>query len=168
MPTSFSPVVSDSDVSHLRRAIFVSIQAKQHGNHPFGALLTNERGEVVLEAENTVVTDSDATGHAETNLVRLATKNYSLEQLRTFTLYTSCEPCAMCTGAIYWAGIGRMVYALSEQSLTPLTGANPENPTLDLPSREVLARGPRTVVVAGPALEEQAAEPHRGFWSQLY
>jgi tRNA(Arg) A34 adenosine deaminase TadA len=163
MPT-FSTAVSESDLSHLRRAIFVSIEAKQHGNHPFGAVLVDEHGTEVLAAENTVVTHSDATGHAETNLVRLATKQYSLDELRGFTLYTSCEPCAMCTGAIYWAGIGRMVYALAEQALIPLTGDDPENPTLDLPSREVLARGQRTVVVAGPALEEQAAEPHRGFW----
>ena len=164
MPT-FSTTVSESDLSHLRRAIFVSIEAKQHGNHPFGAVLTDEAGTQVLEAENTVVTHSDVTGHAETNLVRLATKRYSLAELRGFTLYTSCEPCAMCSGAIYWAGIGRMVYALPEQDLIPLTGDDPQNPTLDLPSREVLARGQRTVVVAGPALEEQAAEPHRGFWS---
>ncbi|KQR20117.1 cytidine deaminase [Agreia sp. Leaf335] len=164
MPT-FSTTVSESDLSHLRRAIFVSIEAKQHGNHPFGAVLTDESGAQVLEAENTVVTHSDVTGHAETNLVRLATKRYSLAELRGFTLYTSCEPCAMCSGAIYWAGIGRMVYALPEQDLIPLTGDDPQNPTLDLPSREVLARGQRTVVVAGPALEEQAAEPHRGFWS---
>jgi len=163
MPT-FSTAVSESDLSHLRRAIFVSIEAKQHGNHPFGAVLVDENDAEVLAAENTVVTHSDATGHAETNLVRLATKQYSLDELRGFTLYTSCEPCAMCTGAIYWAGIGRMVYALPEQALIPLTGDDPENPTLDLPSREVLARGQRAVVVAGPALEEQAAEPHRGFW----
>jgi len=163
MPT-FSTAVSESDLSHLRRAIFVSIEAKQHGNHPFGAVLVDEHGAEVLAAENTVVTHSDATGHAETNLVRLATKRYSLDELRGFTLYTSCEPCAMCSGAIYWAGIGRMVYALPEQELIPLAGDDPENPTLDLPSREVLARGQRTVVVAGPALEEQAAEPHRGFW----
>ena len=164
MQTSFSTTVSDSDLPHLRRAIAVSIEAKLQGNHPFGALLTNESGEVVLEAENTVVTGSDATGHAETNLVRSASQQFTLEQLRTFTLYTSCEPCAMCSGAIYWAGIGRMVYALPEEALIPLAGYNPENPTLDLPSREVLARGQRTVVVAGPALEEEAAEPHRYFW----
>jgi tRNA(Arg) A34 adenosine deaminase TadA len=160
----FSTTVSESDLVHLRRAISVSIEAMQHGNHPFGAVLTDESDTEVLAAENTVLTHSDATGHAETNLVRLASSQYSLEQLRGFTLYTSCEPCAMCTGAIYWAGIGRMVYALPEQALIPLTGDDPQNPTLDLPSREVLARGPRTVVVAGPALEEQAAEPHRGFW----
>jgi tRNA(Arg) A34 adenosine deaminase TadA len=164
MPTPFSTSVSELDLSHLHRAISVSTEARAHGNHPFGAILTNELDEEVLAAENTVVTERDATGHAETNLVRLASKQFSLAQLRTFTLYTSCEPCAMCAGAIYWAGIGRMVYALPEQALIPQTGDNDENPTLDLPSRHVLASGPRTVVVAGPALEEQALEPHRGFW----
>jgi tRNA(Arg) A34 adenosine deaminase TadA len=164
MPTPFSTTVSELDLAHLRRAITVSVEAKAHGNHPFGAILTDELGDEVLAAENTVVTERDATGHAETNLVRMASKQFSLARLRTFTLYTSCEPCAMCAGAIYWAGIGRMVYALPEEALITETGDDDANPTLDLPSRQVFARGPRTVVVAGPALEEQALEPHRGFW----
>jgi tRNA(Arg) A34 adenosine deaminase TadA len=162
--SAFSETVSELDLAHLRRAITVSVEAKAHGNHPFGATLTDELGDEVLAAENTVVTERDATGHAETNLVRMASKQFSLARLRTFTLYTSCEPCAMCAGAIYWAGIGRMVYALPEEALITETGDEDENPTLDLPSRQVFARGPRTVVVAGPALEEQALEPHRGFW----
>ena len=150
------------DETLLRRAIAISISSVAHGNHPFGALLA-DGSEVVLEAENTVTTTGDVTGHAETNLVRLAGR-FSLLQLRSFTLYTSCEPCAMCSGAIYWAGIGRVVYALSEHDLLPLTGDHPDNPTLSLPSREVFARGQRTVVVAGPALESEAREPHVGFW----
>lgn len=157
--------ITPTDENLLRRAITVSERAVAHGNHPFGALLIDAAGEVVLEAENTVTTESDVTGHAETNLVRLASKAYSLEQLRGATLYTSCEPCAMCTGAIYWAGIGRLVYALSEEDLLPLTGDHPDNPTLDLPCREVLARGQRAVDVAGPALAEEARRPHVGFWT---
>jgi tRNA(Arg) A34 adenosine deaminase TadA len=154
--------VTALDESHLRRAIALSISSVEHGNHPFGSLLAD--GEIVLlESENTVNTGNDVTGHAETNLVRLASK-YTLEQLRTFTLYTSCEPCAMCSGAIYWAGIGRVVYALSEDDLLPLTGDHPDNPTLRLPCREVFARGQRVVEVAGPALETEAREPHVGFW----
>ena len=150
------------DETLLRRAIAISISSVAHGNHPFGALLA-DGSEVVLEAENTVTTTGDVTAHAETNLVRLAGR-FSLLQLRSFTLYTSCEPCAMCAGAIYWAGIGRVVYALSEHDLLPLTGDHPDNPTLSLPSREVFARGQRTVAVAGPALEDEAREPHIGFW----
>jgi tRNA(Arg) A34 adenosine deaminase TadA len=157
--------LSVRDESHLRQAIAISKRAVAHGNHPFGALLVDASGRIVLEAENTVTTESDATGHAETNLVRLATKSFDLAALRTSTLYTSCEPCAMCTGAIYWAGIGRVVYALAEEGLLPLTGDHPDNPTLDLPCREVLARGQRAVLVDGPALQDEAREPHLGFWA---
>src|SRR6478672_12994990 len=96
----------------LRQAIVVARQAREHGNHPFGALLADPDGNVLLSAENTVVTGTDATGHAETNLVRLASARYSTSELRGLTLYTSTEPCAMCSGAIYWSGIGTVVYAL--------------------------------------------------------
>jgi tRNA(Arg) A34 adenosine deaminase TadA len=164
MPT-FSTTVSESDLSHLHRAISVSIEAKQHGNHPFGAVLTDESGTEVLAAENTVVTHSDATGHAETNLVRLATKQYSLAELRDFTLYTSCEPCAMCAGAIYWSGIGAMVFAMSEGDLAQMTGDHEQNPTMSLSSELVLNAGTRPVPVRGPALVPEARASHVGFWS---
>ena len=70
----------------------------------------------------------------------------------------------MCAGAIYWAGIGRLVYGLSESRLLALTGSHPENPTLALPCREVFARGQRAIEVAGPLLEDEAAAVHAGFW----
>ena len=70
----------------------------------------------------------------------------------------------MCAGAIYWAHIGRVVYALSEHKLLEMTGSNEENPTFSLPCREVFARGQRRIEIAGPLLEEEAAKPHEGFW----
>ncbi len=148
----------------LRRAIDVSRAARAHGNHPFGAVLVDRDGRVILEAENTVVTHRDATGHAETNLVRLASNQLDADELAAATLVTSCEPCAMCTGAIYWSGIGAVVYGLPETTLLELTGAHPDNPTLALPCRTVLAAGSRTVAVTGPLLEDEAREPHLGFW----
>jgi tRNA(Arg) A34 adenosine deaminase TadA len=154
-----------SDADLLRRAVAISVSAVEHGNHPFGALLTDASGAIVLEAENTVTTDRDVTGHAETNLVRLASGRFTPAELAAFTLYTSCEPCAMCSGAIYWAGIGRVVYALSEEGLLALTGSHPENPTLNLPCRVVFAAGQGTVEVSGPQLEDEASAPHRGFWA---
>lgn len=156
--------LDEVDLDRLREAIGVSQSAREHGNHPFGAVLTDESGTVVLRAENTVVTENDVTGHAETNLVRLASGAYPTSLLRTFTLYTSCEPCAMCSGAIYWAGIGRVVYAMSETDLIGMTGSHPENPTLALPCREVFAAGQRETVVAGPALGDEARPAHEGFW----
>ncbi len=89
----------------------------------------------------------------------------SPQELELCTLYTSAEPCCMCAGAVYWTGIGRVVYALSEHALLGLTGDHPENPTFSLPCREVFAKGQRKVSVLGPMLEGEAAEPHKGFWS---
>ena len=111
------------------------------------------------------VGSGDCTGHAETNLMRIASLRFEREVLASATLYTSTEPCAMCSGAIYWGGVRRVVYALSERSLLAMTGADPENPTFDLPCREVFAHGQRPVEVIGPLLEEEAAELHEGFWT---
>ena len=149
----------------LRQAIAVARQSREHGNHPFGALLADPDGTVLLSAENTVVTGSDATGHAETNLVRLASARYSTSELRGLTLYTSTEPCAMCSGAIYWSGIGTVVYALAEAELYEMTGSDENNPTLVLPCRTVFAAGQRPVVVQGPFPIDEARAVHAGFWN---
>ncbi|MNE90713.1 Guanine deaminase [compost metagenome] len=109
--------------------------------------------------------EGDPTQHAELVAVALAAKVLSPDELALCTLYTSAEPCCMCAGAVYWTGIGRVVYALSEHALLGLTGAHPENPTFSLPCREVFARGQRQVEVLGPMLESEAATAHDGFWS---
>jgi tRNA(Arg) A34 adenosine deaminase TadA len=155
--------VSPTDLEFLRHAIAVSHRSRQNGNHPFGAILVHN-GAVLLEAENTVNSQKDATGHAETNLMRLASQRFPPEILAESTLYSSCEPCAMCSGAMYWTGVRRLVYALPEAALYALTGANPNNPTMHLPCREVLARGQGVFEVFGPALETEALEAHQNFW----
>jgi len=154
------------DESLLRHAIGLAATARESGNHPFGALLADASGELLLEAQNTVVTESDATGHAETNLVRLASRAYPRTGLAQTTLYTSTEPCAMCAGAIYWSGIGAVVYALAGSELRVLTGDDPENPTLALPCRDVFAAGQRPVEVRGPYELPEAREVHHRFWNQ--
>jgi tRNA(Arg) A34 adenosine deaminase TadA len=146
----------------LRRAIEIAANARAHGNHPFGALLADADGQILLEAENTVNTAQDCTGHAETNLMRLASQKYSIEELKDCTLYTSTEPCPMCAGAIFWGDVGRVVYALSEEGLYEITGATPYE--LALPCREVFERGTHPVDVIGPMLEGEAREVHLGFW----
>ena len=148
----------------IRRAIELAWSARQSGNHPFGALLAAADGTILLEAENSVGTTGDCTGHAETNLMRSASQQFPRKTLAAATLYSSAEPCAMCAGAIYWGGVGQVVYGLSERELLRLTGANAENPTLDLPCREVFARGQRPLSVIGPFLEEEARAVHAGFW----
>ena len=118
----------------------------------------------VVEGLNTVVTRRDPTGHAETNVVREAAARLDAGELAASTLYTSTEPCAMCAGAIYWSGIRRVVFALSEASLADIVAEQEGVPTMRLPCREVFARGGREVTVAGPAELPEAADVHAGFW----
>jgi len=157
-------MLNEVELEHLRRAVGLARAARARGNHPFGAILVGADGQVLAEAENSVVTTGDCTGHAELNLVRLTSTQYDQKTLRGSTLYTSTEPCAMCAGAIYWCGIGKVVFALSEERLYMLTGADRANEAMRLPCRDVFACCGRTIAVDGPALEVEAEEVHIGFW----
>ena len=150
-------------IRHLHRANAVAQRAASMGRHPFGALLVAPDGVTVLAEQGTL----DTVNHAEATLARPAANNWPGEYLAHCTLVTTFEPCAMCTGTIYWANIGRIVYGASEEALLALTGSHPENPTLSLPCREVLARGQKAIEVLGPVPELQAdlLAPHQGFWA---
>jgi tRNA(Arg) A34 adenosine deaminase TadA len=149
----------------LRRTFAVARRALANGNHPFAAILVGPDGDVLIEMENGFLPDRDMTAHAERLLATQASRVYDPVFLSRCTLYSSAEPCAMCAGALYWAGIGRLVYGLSERRLQGMTGNHPENPTLDLPCRIVFAAGQRQVETIGPLLEDEAAELHRDVWS---
>jgi tRNA(Arg) A34 adenosine deaminase TadA len=153
-----------ADEDHLMTAIELARRSREKGNHPFGSLLVDPEGTSVLEAENTVVSERDCTGHAELNLVRGAGKRFDSEFLQACTLYASTEPCAMCAGAIYWSGIGRVVYALSSETFRAIVNDEDGGSTLALACREVFARGGRKVEVSGPTLEDRARAVHQGFW----
>ena len=159
--------ITEQDLTFLRQAIELAREARSHGAHPFGCIIVDENGQVLVTARNNAVRPKgEPTQHAERLACTKAAKLFSEEVLAKSTLYTSTEPCAMCAGAIYWVGIGRVVYALSEKSLLEYTGSDPENPTLDLPCREVFARGQRPVHVTGPLIEGEAAQVHQGFWTK--
>jgi tRNA(Arg) A34 adenosine deaminase TadA len=153
-----------NDEDFLRRSFEVARRARSHGNHPFGAILVNAAGEVLIESENGYLPDRDMTAHAERLLATQASKTIPPATLAGCTAYVSAEPCAMCAGAMYWAGIGRVVFAMGERRLKEITGNHPENPTLDLPCRTVFAAGQRPVEVIGPLLEDEAAALHDGIW----
>jgi tRNA(Arg) A34 adenosine deaminase TadA len=160
-----APVATEADETFLRRAFDVARRAVTTGNHPFGAVLVDQKGYVLIEMANGYLPGHDATAHAERLIATQACTTLSPDVLRHATLYSSAEPCAMCAGAIYWAGIGRLVYGLSERRLRMLTGNHPENPTLDLPCRKVFESGQRPTEVIGPMLEDEAAAVHEGAWN---
>jgi tRNA(Arg) A34 adenosine deaminase TadA len=150
----------------LRRAFAAARASRERGDHPFGAVLVGPDGTILMEEGNGVSSHGgDMTAHAERLIATRASRAYGAAFLARCTVYSSAEPCAMCAGAIYWAGIGRVVYGQAEASLKAMTGTHVENPTLDLPCRAVFAAGQRSVEVIGPLLEQEAESLQRGFWT---
>ncbi|MET0599735.1 MAG: nucleoside deaminase [Mesorhizobium sp.] len=151
----------DRMIAHLRAAAAVARDAVAHGHHPFGAVLVGPDDAILMRQANI-----DVVRHAETELARRAAAAYPREFLWTCTLVSTGEPCAMCTGTLYWANIGRLVYGFEETKLLALTGDSPENPTMHLAARTVLGSGQKEVEVHGPfpELEEELIAPHRDFW----
>lgn len=148
--------------SWLHEAQSVARQALADGHHPFGAVLIGPDGRTVLLRQGNV----SAVEHAEAVLARTAARQFDAATLWQCTLVTTVEPCAMCAATQYWAHIGRVVYGMSEARLLQLTGNHAENPTLDLPCREVFARGQKGIAVIGPvaSMEDEIAALHRDFW----
>lgn len=161
--------MKESHIYYLRKAIQVSERSRQQGNTPFGAILVDPEGNIIEEQENVEITEHRCTGHAETMLAEKASIKYSKEFLWNCTIYTTVEPCAMCTGAIYWGNIGTIVYGLEESTLLKMTGDNEQNPTLDIPCRNILAKGQKAIQVYGPFPELAAtvAEVHESYWNNI-
>jgi tRNA(Arg) A34 adenosine deaminase TadA len=150
--------VTEFDDRFVMHAIELSREARAAGNHPFGALLVLD-GEVVLTARNSVHTGGDPTAHAETNLVAQALRTLTPAQIARSAVYTSCEPCAMCVGKMYWAGIRSVVYALPAEELAKLAGGS-----FLVPCRDLFARAAEPVSVIGPILVDEARAVHVGYW----
>ena len=151
-------------IQHLRRANEVAARAMSLGHHPFGAILVAPDGETVLAEQGNV----DAVNHAESVLARTAALNFSADYLWDCTLVTTAEPCAMCAATQYWANIGHLIYGITEARLLQLTGNHSENPTMDLPCREVFARGQKAIEVIRRVAQVQAeiAALQQNFWEE--
>ena len=143
----------DRDRAMMTLAIEASREAVAAGNMPFGAVLVAADRSEPLVARNDQLTTGDCTGHAETVLVREATRRFGAGSLRGGTVYASGEPCAMCCGALFWAGVSRVVFACP----TPRIGEILGDPVLPLDSRGVLAGTRPEVRVDGPLLGDEAA-----------
>lgn len=165
--------VSSGDKPFIEAVLSLVDESVAAGRHPFAALVVAADGQVLAKAINgSAPPDGIPTQHAELQAAaeshRVCPPLSRASVLAGSTLYTSVEPCAMCAGAIYWCGIGRVVYLLSEEDLRGCTGDHPENPTLDLPCRLVFDAGPRAVHVVGPIPEfrEAALKAHLTFWKR--
>ena len=153
---------ADQVLALVDRAHALARRAMDAGHHPFGALLVaGDHTTVLLEQGNV-----DSVNHAEAVLAREAARRWSPAELWPCSLVTTVEPCAMCAGTQYWAHIGRCIYGIAEKTLLGITGAHAENPTLDLPCRQVFGRGHKNIQVIGPvpAHEEAIAQLHRRYW----
>jgi tRNA(Arg) A34 adenosine deaminase TadA len=142
----------------MRRAYALARKAAANGDHPFSALLVIS-GRVVLECLNTVNTNEDVTRHPELDILRLASTRDLHFPFDQAVLYASTEPCAMCSGAIYWSGVSTLVYGCPAETLGEVAGGS-----FIVPSRELLSSGKRGIEIIGPVLPEQGAEIHREFW----
>ena len=156
-----SSMTRDQMLAHIRTANDVAREAAIHGHHPFGCVLVGPDNHVLMRQANI-----NTVRHAETELSRRAAEAYPADFLWTCTLVSTGEPCAMCTGTLYWANIGRLVFGFDEAQLLAETGDHPQNPTMSLAARTVLASGQKAIEVFGPFPEvaEEVLAPHRTFW----
>jgi tRNA(Arg) A34 adenosine deaminase TadA len=139
-----------TEINHdlLRQAIKLAAEAREGGNPPFGSLLVGADGTVLAEERNSSITDSDITAHPELKLARWAARELDPATAATTTMYTSCQPCGMCAGAIDRSGLGRVVFALSNEQLSTLK----------------LTGGFAGFVQEGPALFDEARVPVEGYY----
>jgi tRNA(Arg) A34 adenosine deaminase TadA len=144
--------MNEVDKRYLRRAIALALAARGAGQQPYGSLLVAPDGEVLAEERNTVLMDRDITAHPELKLARWAARRLDASVAHATTMYTSCQPCEMCAGAIARSGIGRVVFALSAEQWHALTPSGLVSP------------GATEVAYAGPALFEEARVPIDGYY----
>ena len=160
IPTELNP----TEVQYMRRANFWAITARERGNRPFGAVVVSRTGEVLVEAYCNTTETGDCTGHAETNAVRQLSPKVSREVLATSTLYSSAEPCVMCAGAIFWSGIGRVVFGIDAVRLRVFRREVAEQKDAELSCRDVFDASPRAIECIGPVMLDECSQPHIGFW----
>ncbi|CAO3640319.1 unnamed protein product [Cunninghamella echinulata] len=159
-----SETTKETMIQHLKHAVEAGTRATQLGGQPFGAILVSEDGRVLAEQGNINILN-----HAEDVLCRHAFVNYPTEFLKKCTMYASFEPCSMCSSAIYWSGIGKLVYGIDQKRFFEATGLNENNfPTLKIPCRDVFNAGNNKVEVVGPfpEIEKDILKDHLEYWKK--
>ena len=155
------------DLALLRRAFALAAEARARGDRPFAAVIAAADGTVLAEGLSTQGAGGGGTlAHSEMNACgAVIAAGIPRGTLRAASIYSSGEPCAMCAAAIFYTGVGRVVYGLSAGAILHLRNARPENAGLSLSCRAVLESAAEPVAVLGPLLEEEGAVPHRGYWT---
>jgi len=150
----------DKDERHIQDAVELASEAAANGNTPFGSLLVVD-GTVRRRSRNTTVTDNDITAHPELKLARWAARELDATECADCTMYTSTEPCEMCATAIHYAGLGRVVYSVSAETLATIRG----NASSGITCQEVIERKGGSTAVDGPVLESTGARVHEEFYT---
>ncbi|MGX7245989.1 nucleoside deaminase [Enterococcus quebecensis] len=138
------------DATFMEQALELAKDAARNGNEPFGALLVKGK-DIVFTGENQIHTESDPTYHAELGIIRDFCSTEKITDLSEYTLYTSCEPCCMCAGAMVWSSLGRMVFSLGHDELAAIAGFN-----IMIGSEEIFSKSPNRPEVVKGVLREAA------------
>ena len=125
-----------NDNKFMERAIALAMTSRGNGNEPFGAVLVKDN-QIVMEGSNEISSGSDPTHHAEIGLLRAFCKANNVSDLSDYSLYSSCEPCVMCSGAMVWCKLGHLFYSVSHDQLAEIAGSN-----IMIGSSEVFEKSP--------------------------
>ena len=149
------------DRFYMEKAIELAYSAKEKGDNPFGSILVDGDGNILMEDENTQITENDITGHPELKIAKKAAEKYDEDFLRKCTMYNSAEPCTMCTGAIYWSGIGRIVFGISKKRLNELKTDG--EGSINYSIHELLDNSGKDFEVIGPMedMKDKVEKPHK-------
>lgn len=141
-----------NDEQFMKRALELASTAAKSGNEPFGAILVKD-GKIVFETQNSIHKSSDPTAHAEMSLIREFCHTNQISDLSDYTLYTSCEPCCMCSGAMVWSKLGKLVYSASHSQLQEIAGFN-----IMISSEEVFEKSPFRPTTHGLILNNEGTK----------
>lgn len=141
----------------IRKAIDLALKSREQGNEPFGAVLVKDN-EIVMSGENQIHSIVDPTHHAEIGLIRKFCSENKIDDLSDYTLYSSCEPCAMCSSAMVWSKLGKLVYSVSHEQLAEIAGSN-----IMIPCEEVFERSPHQTKVEVELLNEEGLKAFEGY-----
>ncbi|MFF2753115.1 nucleoside deaminase [Psychrobacillus sp. NPDC058041] len=145
------------DEQFMEVAIKLALQARKDGNEPFGAILV-KNNEIVMYGGNKINSNCDPTHHAEIGLIRTYCSENNIFNLSEYTLYTSCEPCVMCTGAMVWSNLGKIVYSVSHDQLAKIAGSN-----IMISCKEVIEKSPNKPTVVEEVLNEVGLKVFEGY-----